>query len=162
MKAIATNKGQIVVDKAVTFSEDEVNKMLGEQSEKHEGQMRDQAFNHRLEHVDSTVSSVKELICTHMEEGKEEKKNILIAIENVGAERRHCEERVNGEIKDMHEYNHKTFVKKTDLRVYSLLIVAAVTGTTGFITWLGLQSSANETSVSADKIAKTIIKELGK
>lgn len=151
-----------MVDKALSFSEDEVNKMLGEQAEKHEGQMRDQEFNHRLEHVDTTINSVKDLICTHMGEGKKEKEKLLIAIESVGAERRQCEDRVNEKIEGMNEYNHNTFVKKTDLRIYSFLIVFAVTGTTGFITWLGLQSSAGVTSVSADKIAKTIIKELGK
>lgn len=147
-----------MVDK--THTAEEVAVLLAKQSEQHQAELREQAMDYRLEHIDHTLSSVNEKVCKHVDDAKKEKEKILIAIENVGAERRHCEERVNGEIKDMHEYNHKTFVKKTDLRVYAVLIVFAVTSTVSVITWYGPQKSVSAEAVN--QIAKSIIKELGK
>jgi len=143
-----------------TFSETEVNKMLGEQAEKHDAEIRDQAVNHQLENIDTNVNSVKEKVCKHVDDAKQEKEKILKAIENVGAERRHCEDRVNTKIDDMHEYNHNTFVKKTDLRIWALLIVGAVSVTTTVIGYYGPQKEFDVGTVN--QIAKTIIKELGK
>lgn len=145
-----------------TYPEDEVNRMLGEQAEKHRKEMEAQVINHRLENIDSVVKSVNDKVCELMEDEKEEKKQILKAIEDAGEERRECERNLTGQINDNNEYNHKTFVKKTDLKLYTLIIIAAVTFTSGFFTWLGTQSNNAISNISADKIAETVIKRLSK
>ena len=143
-----------------TYSEDEVNRMLGEQADKHRDAMESQATNHKLEKIDFAVKSIEEKVCRIMSDEKEEKDQILQAISKSGDERRECEQKVNSRIDDVNEYNHKTFVKKADLRMYAIIIIFAVTGTTGFITWLGTQSTNNQSNISADKMAEKIIKKM--
>lgn len=143
-----------------TYPEDEVNRMLGEQADKHRKEMEAQATNHRLDNIDLSVKAINDKVCELMSEEKEEKTQILEAIERAGKERRECEVKLTSKIDDANEYNHKTFVKKTDLRMYTIIIIFAVTFTTGFITWLGTQSNNNRSDISADKVAETILEKL--
>ena len=134
-----------------TYTEAEVNKMLG-----------DQKTNIRLDGIETTIKDLDCKMADHMSNEKNDAKNVMAAIEQSGKERRECETKLKAELHAMDSDHHEKFVKKADLKSYAFLIIVAVTSTTGFITWLGLQSTANVTNVSAAKIAKTIIKELGK
>ena len=143
-----------------TYSEDEVNRMLGEQAEKHHDAMESQATNHRLDNIDLSVKDINDKVCELMSEEKEEKQQVLEAIKKSGEERRECETKINGQMAENNEYNHRTFVKKADLRIYAIIIIFTITGMTGFITWLGTQSTNNQSNISADKMVEKIIKKM--
>lgn len=138
----------------------DVDEKLEQQAQRHASELREQAIGYRLDHIDENLTSVKNKVCKHVDDDKIEKDKILGAIAEVGAERRKCEERINSDIQDMHAYNHKTFVKKTDLRLYAALIVFAVSATVSVITWYGPQKQISDAAMNG--IARTIIKELGR
>jgi len=131
-----------------TFTESEVNKMLG-----------DQKTNIRLDGIECTIKDIDKMMADHMANEKNDTQNVMKAIEQSGKERRECEFKLKAELHAMDSDHHEKFVKKTDLKNYAFIIIFAVTCTTGFITWLGTQST-NETSV--DKIAEAVVKKIGK
>lgn len=144
------------------FNEEQVNEMLGAQKAKYETALREQSMDFRLEHIDSNLSSVKDKVCKHVEDDKLEKEKILGAITDMGRERRQCEERVNNEIKELNDYNHNTFVKKSDLKMYAFLIVFAVSATVSVINYYGPQKQMQVSDNTVNAIARTILKELGR
>jgi hypothetical protein len=131
-----------------TFTETEVNKMLG-----------DQKANIRLDGIETTIKDLDCKMADHMNNEKNDTQNVMKAIEQSGKERRECEIKLKTELHAMDSDHHEKFVKKTDLKNYAFIIIFAVTCTTGFITWLGTQST-NKTSV--DKIAEAVAKKIGK
>jgi len=133
-----------------TYTEAEVNKMLGEQK-----------TNIRLDGIENTIKDVNKMMVDHMSDEKNDTENVMKAIEQSGKERRECETKLRSELQTMDSDHHEKFVKKADLKNYAFLIIFAVTGTTGFITWLGLQSTNKISGASADEIAKIILKKMG-
>lgn len=146
------------------ISESEVNKMLGEQAEKYNQHLTEQLQNrdrdHKLDKISSSVSHIDKKICEHIITEKEEKTAIMDALEKVGNERRQCETEVNERIDSMVEDNHKTFVKKSALRNYAVVIITAVTLTTSFITWVGVKNTNVINDDAIAKIAKTVVIKL--
>lgn len=155
----------------IMIPESEVNKMLGEQAEKYNQHLTEQLQNrdrdHKLDNIISSVSHVDKKICEHIEDEKKEKVAIMDALEKVGNERRQCETEINDRIdaivEDNHaanEQNHATFVKKSALRNYAIIIITAVTLTTSFITFIGVQNTNVINDDAIAKIAKTVVIEL--
>jgi len=134
-----------------TYTETEVNKMLG-----------DQKTNIRLDGIENTIKDVNKMMVDHMNDEKNDTKNVMKAIEQSGKERRECENKLTTKIQKMDSDHHEKFVKKTDLKNYAFIIIFAVTCTTGFITWLGTQSTNKTSDSSVDKIAEAIVKKIGK
>ena len=131
-----------------TFTEAEVNKMLGEQK-----------TNLRLDGIERTIKEIDKLMVDHMNDEKNDSEKVMKAIEQSGKERRECEIKLKAELHAMDSDHYEKFVKKTDLKNYAFIIIFAVTCTTGFITWLGTQSTNEK---NADEIAEAIIKKMGK
>ena len=144
----------------IMIPESEVNKMLGQQAEKHiqllDEKIRNRDIDHKLDNISSSVSHVDKKICEHITIEKEEKKAVMDAIEKIGKERRQGEIDIHQRIDAMDD----KFVKKTALRNYAILIITAVTLTTSFITFIGVQSSNTIDDDAIAKIAKTVVIEL--
>ena len=138
-------------DEEHTFTEAEVNKMLG-----------DQKTNIRLDGIENTIKDLDCKMADHMSNEKNDTQNVMKAIEQNGKERRECENNLTAKIQAMDSDHHEKFVKKTDLKNYAFIIIFAVTCTTGFITWLGTQSTNKASNTSADKIAEAVVKKMSK
>lgn len=147
-----------------TFTETEVNKMLGDQAQKHIQHLNEQLQNkdrdHKLDDLIKSVDHVDKKICQHIDDEKDEKQAIMDALEKAGIERRQCEAEVNERIDNMNENNHATFVKKSALRNYAIIIITAVTLTTSFITFIGVQNTNKMNNETIAKIAKTVVIKL--
>jgi len=146
--------------------ESEVNKMLGQQAEKHlrelDEKLRTRDIEHSLSDIKKSQIHMDAKVCAHMKKEDEREAKFMKAIEDSGAERRHCETTVHKRIDEIEEFNHETFVKKSALRNYAIIIITAVTLTTSFITWIGVINTNKANDVSVDKIAEAIIKKIGK
>lgn len=140
--------------------EHEVNKMLGEQAQKHMQHLNEQLQNkdrdHKLDNLILSVGHVDKKICQHVDDEKEEKDAVMKAIEKIGKERRQGEIDVHQRIDKMDD----KFVKKTALRNYAILIISAVTLTTSFITFIGVKNSNTINDEAIAKIAKTVVIKL--
>lgn len=134
-----------------TFTEAEVNKMLG-----------DQKTNLRLDGIECTIKEIDKMMADYMVNEKNDTQNIMYAIEQSGKERRECENKLTAKIQEMDSDHYEKFVKKDDLNKYAFIIILTVTITTGFITWLGTQSTNKTSDSSVNKIAEAIIKKMGK
>jgi len=140
-----------IVSEEHTYTEAEVNKMLG-----------DQKTNIRLDGIETTIKDLDCKMADHMSNEKNDTQNVMKAIEQSGKERRECEVKLKAELHAMDSDHYEKFVKKADLKNYAFIIIFAVTCTTGFITWLGTQSTNKTSDSSVDKIAEAIIKKMGK
>ena len=128
-----------------TYTEEEVNQMLA-----------NQAISIRLDGLENAVKELTSKMVSHMEGEEELTEQLLVKIAEGANDRRKCEADLRRHISDNHESYHATFVKKTDLRVYAMIIITAVTMTTGFVTWMSTQSQAHAHNVSMDKLIKQI------
>lgn len=115
------------------FSEREVNEMLE----------REKLYL-RLDSLERLMQKASEDIANHTKEEQYSQEQLLSKIAEGATDRRRCQTQLETTIAENHETYHRIFVKKDDLRVYAMLIIAAVTMTTGFITWIGSQHSSNE------------------
>lgn len=127
------------------YTEKEVNKMLLEQK-----------TNIRLDSIETTISTINKMMIDHMNDERNDRKDVLEAIESAGNERREAEAALRREMHEMDSDHYEQFVKKTDLRLYAIIIVFAVTSTTGFINWLGFQKNALSIDKLADAVARRI------
>jgi hypothetical protein len=127
------------------YTEEEVNRMLAEQS-----------IKIRLEGVETSLMSLREDILERMAGERGNYVKLMAAIENGSNERRQTEANLRAEMSVNHREYHTTFVKKTDLKLYAFLVISAVTFTTGFITWMGNQNTNKIHQVSVDEIVKQI------
>lgn len=110
----------------------------------------------RLDDIDRAVKDLAEAVRDHRKDEEYSQEQILAKVAEGATDRRRCEEKLRSEINSNHELYHGTFVKKADLRLYALLIIAAVTMTTGFITWLGMQNANTAQNTSTDKALQQI------
>jgi len=135
---------EVVAD---TYTEEEVNRMLA-----------DQKTYLRLDGVESAVKELTLTVTNHIRDEKTGQKELLKKVSEGSIERRQCEGGLRKTISDHHELYHGTFVKKTDLKLYAVIIIAAVSITTGFITWIGAQTSSSAQDHSMNQIIERIDK----
>ena len=138
----------------MNYSEEAVDQML-----------KNQEVKLRLDGVELEVRGMRSSLEKHMGNEEREMNDLLKAIEDSGIERRDSEARVHKRITDNIAHNETTFVKKADLKLYAILIIAAVSITTGFITYVGALQNSNARNSSMSKVMeemRAIIKPLGR
>ena len=124
------------------YTEREVDKMLKEQE-----------ANIRLNNLEVAFKDLSKLIHSYMLREEAEMKEIVKALEANANERRACEAGIR---KDM----HGLFVKKAELKIYALLIVAASSITTGIITYIGNKDAESNQALTIDRVEKLFEKKL--
>lgn len=116
--------------KEQTFSQKEVDKLLS-----------DNAILNRIDYLEQTIHKNIE---KQREHGVQEKKDFdhLLNVINKNAK----------ESENRHGDYHKAFVKKSELKLYALLIIFAVTATTGFTAYIAQSTSSNGHEAKIEKI----------
>lgn len=129
------------------FSEDQVNAML-----------ETQAIKLRLDGIEEALKTISKDMLNHTSSEEHEVRAIIRAVEKGANERRKSETELKASIAKMDKDNHDKFVKKTDLKLYAILIVSSVTIAVSVITWVGIST----TGYAQDKSAVTVIKQMEK
>jgi hypothetical protein len=124
-----------------TFSEDQVNAML-----------ETQAIKLRLDSLQTDIQGLTKSVNEHTSSEEREVRAIMKAIEEGANERRKSEELLKSAISEVERNSYAAFVKKTDLKLYAVLIITTVTFTVSIITWIGITSNSYEQNKSATKI----------
>lgn len=162
-------------DKNHSIPEDEVNKMLAEQHEKHvrytEDKLRQQAIEHNLEDISKSVKHIDSKVCSYISETESNNKKVMEAIENVGAERRECEnnikEKIDKKVKERNDLIEKlnnhvndNFVTNKSLNKMAAIIIVTVGITVSVITYIGQSKSLNADQIKA--MIKHVVEEVKK
>lgn len=162
-------------DNSHSIPEDEVNKMLAEQHEKHvrytEDRLRQQAIEHDLKDISKSVKHIDTKVCSHIDETVENNKKIMAAIENVGNERRQCEDNIKDKIeKKVQERNelieklnnhvNNNFVTTKSLNKMAALVVLTVGITVSVITYIGQSKALDSDQIKT--MIEAVVKEMKK
>jgi len=121
--------------------ESEVNKMLG-----------DQLISFKLERLDETCNEINKTMLSHIAMETKDSLDILTKIDEGSADRRKCEANLRTDMQKDRDFNHKTFVKISDLKKWGIVISITV----AVITWVGNQSNKNSYDDSMTKIVKIL------
>jgi len=109
-----------------TYTEEEVNRMLAEQR-----------INMRLDGVEIELKELIQALREHMHEEDADNKQLINLIESGANERRRVEKELHERISENDTHYNNTFVKHSQLRLYVVLVITAVTFTSGAITYFG-------------------------
>ena len=112
------------------YTEEEVNQMLATQ-----------AINLRLEHLTEAVTVLDTRVTAGMRDEERGQAKMMHKIEEGANDRRRAETELKKEAELRHQEYHDTFVKKSDLRMYAILVITAVTMTVSAITYIGAAST---------------------
>lgn len=155
--------------------ESEVNKILGQQHEKHiqhlEDKLRQQSIDNELKLIGRSVKHIDTKVCSHIDKTAENNKKIMLAIENVGAERRQCEddikEKIEQKVKERNQLIEKlnnhvndNFVTTKGLNKMAALVILTVGFTVSIITYIGQSKSLDSNQIKT--MIQTVVKEMKK
>ena len=158
-----------------SIPEDEVNKMLADQHEKHvrytEDKLRQQAIEHNLEDISKSVKHIDSKVCSYIGETEENNKKIMLAIENVGTERRQCEDDIkekiekkvserNELIEKLNNHVNNNFVTTKSLNKMAAIIIVTVGFTVSAITYIGQSKHLDSDQIKV--MIQTVVKEMKK
>lgn len=162
-------------DNSHSFSEDEVNKMLAQQHEKHikhlEDKLQQQSIEHDLKDIGKSVKHIDEKVCSYIAKTEENNNDLLIAIENVGSERRQCEkdiqEKIDKKVKErdtlitnLNNHVKDNYVTNKSLNKMVAIIVTTVIFTFSVSTYLGQSQSMKPEQIKS--MIKVVIEEMKK
>jgi hypothetical protein len=141
-------------DEHEMFTKDQVNSML-----------KTQAVNLRLDSIAAAISMLSKDMLDHTNNEGHEMRAIVKAIEEGANERRRAEVELKKVIDSIDKDHYEKFVKKTDLKLYAILVVTVVTLTTGVIAWVGTATTSQNQSESVktmlNKVETLLNRRLG-
>jgi hypothetical protein len=141
-------------DEPEVFTKDQVNSML-----------KTQAVNLRLDSIAAAISVLSKDMLDHTNNEGHEMRAIVKAIEEGANERRRAEVELKKVIDSIDKDHYEKFVKKTDLKLYAVLVVTVVTLTTGVIAWVGTATTSQNQSESVktmlNKVETLLNRRLG-
>ncbi len=117
------------------YTESQMNQMLS-----------DQKINLRLNGIEDAINKLSTEIAEHKTLEKKDTAMVMDEVEKGNEERRKCEEDLKDKFIKMDAKHYKIFVKKSELKVYTAIIILTVSITTGFITWFGTQHEVESTT----------------
>ncbi len=112
-----------------------------ELTEKHE-------IKSELVKINGKVSDLSAAVLSHTATEKVDYLNIIDAINQSIEDRRACEVDLRKTMQEDRDFNHRTFVKLSDLKKWGVVISLTV----AVITWVGTQASKHEHNESMDKV----------
>lgn len=112
--------------------------------------LENQRINIRLDGIDKLLTDVAK-----------DMNRIMNGIDDKANERRRDEHEIRNQLSAMDADHYRTFVKKSDLKLYAFLIVFSITATTGVIQWIGGQQAAQTQKISNQDLLDKVHKALG-
>lgn len=122
-------------------SEEEWDAREKELNERHE-------IKAELTEIKANVNDLSAAVLSHTANEKTDYLNIIEAINKSVEDRRLCEIGLRKTMQDDRDFNHKTFVKLSDLKKWGIVISLTVAA----ITFVGNQSSKHEHNASMAKV----------
>lgn len=163
------------MSKEITYTEEEFNNAITDLNKKHEEEkekeLRFVRMDHKLDNIATNVKHTDNKVSSHIDKEEINNKKVVAAIENVGKERRVCEDNINKKIetkvKERNELIEKlnnhvndNFVTTKSLNKYAVLIVLTVGITVSVITYIGQSKSLGSDQIK--DMIKTVVKEMKK